>query len=415
MTSGVHALAAVAAAAFLPSVVRASQSGDASVWLAAVLGGLLPNALEWLDRALTRADALYTPDPAQPPEEVANEAASAVARFAAMPLETGRPVRLRVRPLPTSAGLLRLRFLGRRCSASVARESEVRSPESEVDAGARTARPPRTRVHFNTETQSHRDAEQPHPEPLRSLREIQTSRTPRTPREDSGADEPSALRHSPRTSRTPREDHAAPEPLRSLRSLREIQTPRTPRTPREDHAAPEPPRTPRVPEMRPIWPAEIAIEPPDGALLEFRPDSADGAKVRVAVRSACRGRGLAHSAIVLGVMAVALFALGIPWCAAAGAGLLVHGVLDAVDLQGIPVFRSDGRMVALRLLDGASPATRCVANIVGGFVLAAGLVLHTAYLGHGRRLVAVALAAGALFLLCSRLRFRASRNAAHLL
>ena len=301
MTSGVHALVAVATAALLPSVVRASQSGDAAVWLAAVMGGLLPNALEWLDRALTRADALYTPDPAKPPEVLADEAARTVARFTAMPLETGRALRLRVRPLPSGAGRLSLRFLGRCCSASVSANG------------------------FSA------------------------------------------------------------------------------------NGAPEPPHSSRVPDMRPIWPAEIAIEPPDGALLEFRPDLADGSKVCVAVRSACRGRGLAHSVVILGVSAAALLALGIPWCAAAGAGLLVHGALDAVDLQGIPVFRSGGRMLALRLLDGESRATRCVANLVGGFVLAAGLVLHTAYLGHGRRLVAVALAACALFLLFSRLS-RTSRS-----
>ena len=303
MTSGVHALAAVAAASFLPSVVRASQSGDASVWLAAALGGLLPNALEWLDRALEHTDALYTPDPALPPEEIADEAARTVARFAALPLETGRAVRLRVRPLPTSAGRLVLRFLGRHCSARVV---------------------------------------------------------------------------------------VAPAP------------PRTPRTPRENEttepAAQEPPRTPRVPEMRPIWPAEVVVSPPDGALLEFRPDSGDSSSIRLRVRSACSGRGLAHSAVVLVAASVALLASGDSACAAAGAGLLVHGVLDAVDLQGIPVFRRDGRRVALRLLDGERPVTRWVAGIVCGLVLAAGIVLHTAYLGHGRRLVAVALAAGAFSL-----------------
>ena len=148
MTSGVHALAAVAAASFLPSVVRASQSGDASVWLAAALGGLLPNALEWLDRALAHTDALYTPDPALPSDEIADEAARTVARFAAMPLETGRAVRLRVRPLPTSAGRLVLRFLRRSCSARVVVAPETprtpRTPRENETTEPAAPEPPRT-------------------------------------------------------------------------------------------------------------------------------------------------------------------------------------------------------------------------------------------------------------------------------
>ena len=349
MTSGVHALAAVAAASFLPSVVRASQSGDASVWLAAALGGLLPNALEWLDRALAHTDALYTPDPALPSDEIADEAARMVARFAAMPLETGRAVRLRVRPLPTSAGRLVLRFLGRHCSARV-----VVAP-----APPRTPRTPR-----ENET-----TEPAAPE---------TSRTPRTSRENKTTEytEPAA----PETSRTPR-------------TSRENET-----TKYTGPAAPETSRTSRVPEVRPIWPAEVVVSPPDGALLEFRPDSGDSSSVRLRVRSACSGRGLAHSAVVLVAAFVALLAFGNSACAALGTGLFAHGVLDAVDLQGIPVFRRNGRRVALRLIDGEAPTTRWVVSIVAGLVLAAGLVLHTAYLGHGRRLVAAALAAGAIVL-----------------
>ena len=288
MTAGVHALAAVAVAALVPDVIHASESGDVSVWLAAVLGGLLPNAVEWLARALARADALYTPDPALAPDVLAADAAHAVARVATLPLETGRAVRLRIRPLPPSAGRLALRFLDRSCDARVIR---TESEHQDASAGA------------------------------------------------------------------------------------------------------------RIPEIRPLWPAEVDIAPPDGALLEFRQESGNGAAVRIDVRATGRGRGFTHSVLVLGAGAFGLFATGNAACAAAGAGLLAHAVLDAGGLHGIPLVTRRWRMVALRRWNDESATAQHVALVVSGLLAALGFVLHTAYLEHERRLVAVALAAAAVPLL----------------
>ena len=289
MTPGIHAFAAVAAASLVPGVVHASESGDVSVWMAAVAGGLLPNALDWLFRATARDDVVYTPDPALPPETIAAETARAVARLVARPLVTGRPVRLRIRPLPAGAGLLELRFLQRRCCARVVAETD----------------PPRNLV----------------------------------------------------------------EPVSS--------------------------RPVRVPEMPPVWPATVPVVPPDGTVLEVRPQT--GSTVRLDVRAPGRGRGLGHSAPILAAASVALFASENAACAAAGAGLLAHGALDAVGLQGIPLMGRRGRFVALRLWNDASASARRAAAVLCWLAATAGFLLHTAYLGHGRRLAAAVFAALAVF------------------
>ena len=128
---------------------------------------------------------------------------------------------------------------------------------------------------------------------------------------------------------------------------------------------------------------------------------------RIEVRAPGRGRGLAHSALLLGVAAAVLFAIGGPVCSAAAAALLAHGVLDVLGMQGIPFWRCGGACLALRHCADTAAATEYVVAIVSLTVLAFGLVLRTAYLEHERRLLAVTLVLAAFAALSLR---RQSRN-----
>ena len=324
MRTPLHALASVAAASLLPGVVSASQRGDVAPWLAAVLGGMLPDALEALSRALAKADILFTPDPSAAPETTAAEAARAVALAANRALATGRPTRLRLRPLPSSVGTLELRLQNARCTARI--ES---SPSTSPSCCCTLAVAPS---------------------------------------------------FAPSCCRTP------------------AVTPRPSRT--AAHASV------RIPAAPPLWPATVAISAPDGALLEFHPTpnsrhlaEAEQSPVahnsmslsRIEVRAPGRGRGLAHSALLLGTTAAVLFAIGGPVCAAAAAALLAHGMLDALGMQGIPLWRRGGARLALRRCADTAAATERAVAIVSCGVLAFGLVLRTAYLEHERRLFAVVL------------------------
>ena len=351
MRTPLHALASLAAAALLPGVVHASQQGDVVPWLAAVLAGMLPDALEALSRALAYADLLFTPDPSASPEAVAAEAARAVSLAAGRAVATGRATRLRVRPLPTSVGTLELRLQDARCTA------RVESSPSTFPSCCRTLAV----------------APSPAPSCCRTLA-VAPSSAPSCC---------STLAVTPRPSRTP--VHASV----------------------------------RIPAAPPLWPATLAIPAPAGALLEFHPapnsmHRADAKQFhaahnstslsRIEVRAPGRGRGRAHSALLLGAAAAALFAAGGPACAAAAVALLVHGLLDALGMQGIPLWRRGGPRIALRrCADTAADTARGVAA-ASLAILAVGLVLRTAFLAHEHRLFAALLALAAAIPMMNRRR-----------
>ena len=331
MRTPLHALASLAAASLLPGVVAASQRGQVAPWLAAVLAGMLPDALEALSRALAKADILFTPDPSAAPETTAAEAARAVALAANQALTTGHPTRLRVRPLPSSAGTLELRLQDARCTARILPPNSCfRSPSDNP------------------------------PSPS-------CCHTP-------------AVTPSPSCCRTPA---VAPPPRSAPANARA-----------------------KIPAAPPLWPATLAIPAPDGALLEFHPppnsrhlaDTVQSSTVqnfmhlfRIEVRAPGRGRGRAHSALLLGTAAAALFAAGGPVCAAAAMALLVHGLLDALGTQGIPLWRRGGPRLALRHCADTAPATERAVIAVSLVLLGAGLTLHTAFIEHERRLLAAML------------------------
>lgn len=270
MTSLAHALAALAAASLVPGVADASQRGDALPWLAAAFAGMLPDALEWLSRTLARADVLYTPDPLAGEKDNRRGAELAVAAAALRALASDRPVRLRIRPLPSSCGVL---------VACIRRD-------------------------------------------------------------------------------------ALPDGM---------------------------------PPFPPVWPADLHVRSPDGALLEFHPAPGSRSLARIVVRAHGRGRGRAHSAILLVGGAAALLWTGDPVCGAAGAALAAHAALDALGTQGIPLWRRNGRIVVARRCPDTAAASR-VAAALALAALAASLALQTAYLGHPRRVIATGLLATAAFL-----------------
>ncbi len=125
MRPRVHVLVSLAAAAWVPSVVRASESGAVLPWLSAVLAGLLPNAVDAIVRLARRPTSTYTPDPLEPPSAIAEAAAKGVASAVWAATASGRPRTLWIRPLPSSAGTLQVRLLPDRCSARVLPTAEA--------------------------------------------------------------------------------------------------------------------------------------------------------------------------------------------------------------------------------------------------------------------------------------------------
>lgn len=151
-----------------------------------------------------------------------------------------------------------------------------------------------------------------------------------------------------------------------------------------------------MPAFPPVWPAEVEVRVPDGAQMAFHPAPNGRCLARIDVRDACgRGRGRAHSALLLLGGAAALVAWGVPAGVAAGAALFTHAVLDAMGTQGIPLWRRGGRVLAARRWrDEDVRVWRAVAGVSVG-TLGVALALGTAFVAHPRRVVAAALVVAA--------------------
>ena len=119
MNTRVHVLAGIAAAALRSSVVSATERTGPLPWCVAAFVAALPDIAEWLLRNARRPDATLTPDPLLADDLIAETAVRSVADAAKHARDSGRAVRLRIRPLPAARGLLRLRILPRRVEACI--------------------------------------------------------------------------------------------------------------------------------------------------------------------------------------------------------------------------------------------------------------------------------------------------------
>ena len=122
MNTRVHVLAGIAAAALRSSVVSATERTGPLPWCVAAFFAALPDIAEWLLRNARRPDATLTPDPLLADDRISETTVRGVADAAKHARDSGRAVRLRIRPLPAARGRLRLSILPRRVEACVLTE-----------------------------------------------------------------------------------------------------------------------------------------------------------------------------------------------------------------------------------------------------------------------------------------------------
>lgn len=144
MKAPVHILAGLAALSFLPDAVFASSTGKYSPWFLAAFAAVLPDFIETLLSLLKKNDATLTPEPSKLANrqtgELANRQTKDILDALSSAMETAltrqHALRLLVRPLPPTCGVLRLRFLTGRVEASIlplgAKEDELTPTSSPV-------------------------------------------------------------------------------------------------------------------------------------------------------------------------------------------------------------------------------------------------------------------------------------------